>query len=247
MPRKRWRTQASGYTVPKSGIDSKVPVPAGDYLLVQHALVDFDELSVLSTEAHQQLISDLVEALRFHRCGVKAGKRGVSDKASVQQIFLSDVARALEGAGLPVKRWRKRYDAGDGPSGDAPESFFFRLAREVAEVSGIALSKDLKLPAKRAARHQYGVMSPVMKAAQDAELDRRQQGLKPPHGGNIRQYPPTAKEAEAKPSPRTTARAIADRTRQEEMEMGKKMNAYHASRKPVPQKPTPSKLRLGLK
>jgi hypothetical protein len=31
------------------------------------------------------------------------------------------------------------------------------------------------------------------------------------------------------------------------MEMGKKMNAYHASRKPVPQKPTPSKLRLGLK
>ena len=44
------------------------------------------------------------------------------------------------------------------------------LARELAEVSGIALPQDLKLPGQRAAQIQYGVMSPAMKAAQDAEL-----------------------------------------------------------------------------
>ena len=101
----------------------------------------------------------------------------MSDKASAQQIFLSDVGRALERAGLPAKRWRKRYDDGDGPSDDAPESFFFRLAREVADVSGMAFPRDLKLPGKRAAKHQYGMMSPAMKAAQEAQLEERRQRL----------------------------------------------------------------------
>jgi hypothetical protein len=117
---------------------------------------------------------DLVDSIRFARGGVKAGKRGVSDKALTQQIFLSDVGHALERAGLPAKRWRKQYDNGGG------ESFFFRLLREIAQVSGITLPKDLKLPGKRAAQHRYGVMSPLMKKAQEVELAARRQRLSKP-------------------------------------------------------------------
>lgn len=162
MPRKRWRTRLSTYDAPK--IDPTDRNAIEDHDLVRHSLVDFDELAVLSGQIRAQLISDLVDAIRFARSGVNAGKRGISNGALAQQIFLSDVGRAIERAGLPAKRWRKQYDNGGG------ESFFFRLTREVAEVSGIALPQDLKLPGKRATQHEYGVMSPIMKAAQKAEL-----------------------------------------------------------------------------
>jgi hypothetical protein len=176
MPRKRWLTRLSTYDVPE--IDPNDPVLVEDPVLVRHALVDFDELAVLPSESHERLVADLVDAIRFARCGVKAGKRGVSDAKSAQQIFLSDVGRALERAGLPARRWRKRYDDGDRPSDSAPESFFFRLAREVAEVSGIALPQDLKVAGNRAWQHQYGVMSPVMERAQKIELAARRKRLK---------------------------------------------------------------------
>jgi hypothetical protein len=175
MPSKRWLTRLSTYDI--VDIDPSVPIPAEDDHLVRHALVDFDELAVLSDNTREQLVSDLVHAIRFARCGVTAGKRGVSDQALAQQIFLSDVGRALERAGLPATRWRKRYDDGDGPSDDAPESFFFRLARVVADVSGMALPQDLKLPGKRASQHHYGEMLPAMKSAQEAELAARRQRL----------------------------------------------------------------------
>lgn len=175
MPRKRWHTRLSSYDVPVINPQDRNAVE--DIDLVRHALVDFDELAVLSSKTREQLVADLVDAIRFARGGVKAGKRGVSDKALAQQIFLSDVGRALERASLPAKRWRKRYDDGDKPSVDAPESFFFRLAREVAAVSGMPLPQDLKLPGKRAGQHQYGVMSPAMKAAQEVELTARRQRL----------------------------------------------------------------------
>jgi hypothetical protein len=175
MPRKRWRTRLSSYDVPD--IDPRDRNAVEDADLVRHALVDFDELAVLSSKTREQLVADLVDSIRFARGGVKAGKRGLSDKALAQQIFLSDVRRALEGCGLPAKRWRKRYDDGDRPSVDAPESFFFRLAREIADVSGMALPQDLKLPGKRAVQHQYGIMSPAMKAAQEVELAARRQRL----------------------------------------------------------------------
>ncbi len=169
MPRKRWRTRLAIYDVPV--INPKDRNAVDDLDLVRFALVDFDELAVLSSETREQLVANLVDSIRFARGGVKAGKRGVSDKALAQQIFLSDVGRALERAGLPAKRWRKKYDNGGG------ESFFFRLAREVADVSGMALPQDLKLPGKQAAQHQYGMMSPAMKRAQKVELAARRQRL----------------------------------------------------------------------
>ena len=240
MPRKRWRTRLRSYDVPANDIDPKVPVPAKDDEIVRHALVDFDELSVLSRKIKEQLVADLVDALRFARARVNAGRRGVSDEALAQQIFLSDVGRALERAGLPAKRWRKRYDDGDGPSNDAPESLFFRLAREVADVAGMVLPRDLKLPGKRAAKHQYGMMSPAMKAAQEAQLETEQQC-----GADLklimaqlefaRRQPASAKKIRPKLVPGPIPKAIADRTRAE-MEMGKQMNVYHASRQPVPRK-----------
>ena len=171
MPRKRWRVRLSSYDVPIINPEDRNAVD--DHELVRHTLVDFDELAVLSTPVREQLIADLTDAIRFARAGIKAGKRGMSDKALAQQIFLSDVGRALERADLPAKRWRKRYDQGDKPSDDAP----FRLAREIAHVSGLALPRDLKLPGKRAAQHQYGVMSPTMKAAQEAEVAAQRQRL----------------------------------------------------------------------
>jgi hypothetical protein len=161
MPRKHWRFPLAIYNLPV--IDPKDRNVVDDHDFVRHALVDFDELAVMTDETRKQLVADLVKAIRYARGGVKAGKRGLSDKASAQQIFLSDVGRALERVGQPVKRWRKQYDNGGG------ESFFFRLAREIARVGGIALPKDLKLSGKRAAQHQYGVMSRTMKAWQDAE------------------------------------------------------------------------------
>ena len=130
--------------------------------------MDFYELAVLSSQVREQLVSDLVDIIRFARGGVKARRQGVSDKALVQQILLSDVARALERVGLPAKRWRKQYDNGGG------ESFLFRLAREVADVAGLVSPQDLKLSGKRASQHQYGKMSPVMKKAQADELAARQ-------------------------------------------------------------------------
>src|SRR5437660_5128130 len=58
MPRKRWRTRLSSYDV--VDIDPNVPVPVEDHYLVRHALVDFDELAMLSNETREQLVADLV-------------------------------------------------------------------------------------------------------------------------------------------------------------------------------------------
>ena len=111
MPRKRWLTSLSEYRLPKIDPNDRNAVDEdGDF--VRHVLVDFDELAVLSSQVHEQLVSDFVDSVRFARGGVKARKRGVSDKALAQQIFLSDVGHALERAGLPAKRWRKQYDNG---------------------------------------------------------------------------------------------------------------------------------------
>ncbi len=235
MPRKRLRSPLSIYDI----LDGDPTAGA-----IAARLVVFDELAVLSPTAHKQLVDDLTQAVRYWRGGIKAVKCGVSNGKVAQQIFLSDVKRALERAGLPAKRWRKRYDDGDGPSDDAPESFYFGLAREVAAVCGKALPKDLKLPGQRAAKHQYGMMSPAMKAAQEAQLKTRQQQ----RGADlklimaelefIRQQPASAKTIRPKLVPGPIPKAIADRTR-EEMEMGKRMNVYHASRHPTPRKRKP--------
>ena len=74
-----------------------------------------------------------------------------------------DIKRALERAGLPVKRWQK-HDCGGG------ESLYYQLAHALGDAFGLHLPQYLKPLALRAAQIQYGVMSPAMKAAQDAEL-----------------------------------------------------------------------------
>src|SRR5262249_13858277 len=173
MPRKRWLTRLSYYSVIKPGDGDEVD----DYDLVRATLVDFEELANLPSTAREQLVANLVDGIRFWRAGVKAGKRGLSDEKEAQNIYLSNVGRALERAtGLPATRWRKTYE-GDGPDIDAPESLFFRLARGVAAAFGRALPKDLKLAGQRASKIQYGVMSLTMKAAQDAELAARRRRL----------------------------------------------------------------------
>src|SRR6516165_9104680 len=168
MPRKRWLTRLSYYSVIKPEDGDEVD----DYDLVRATLVDFEELADLPSATREQLVTDLVGAIGFWRAGVKPGKRGLSDEKEAQHIFISDVGRALERAGLFATRWRKTYE-GDGPDVDAPESFFFRLARGLADAFGRALPKDLKLAGQRASKIQYGVMSPAMKAAQAAELAAR--------------------------------------------------------------------------
>ena len=170
MPLKRWRARLSYHD--NWIINSEDRNAVDDHDLVRHALVNFDELADLPDDIREQLVADLVGAIRFWRAGVKPGKRGLSDEKEAQHIFISNVGRALERAGLPATRWRKTYE-GDGPDIDAPESFFFRLARGLADAFGRALPKDLKLAGQRASKIQYGVMFPAMKAAQAAELAAR--------------------------------------------------------------------------
>jgi hypothetical protein len=131
--------------------------------LVRHALVDFDEVTVLSDEIRERLVEDLVDSIRFARGGVNAGKRHVSNKALARHVFLADVARALARAGLPVKRWRR----------DDRESLLYGVAHALADTSNLHLPQDLKPPALRATRIQHGATSPVMQRAQDAELAAR--------------------------------------------------------------------------
>jgi hypothetical protein len=165
MPRKRRHVRLSEYKIPP--IDPEDRNAVEDHTLVRQVLVDFDEVAVLPSETREQLVAYLVGVICFVRAGVKAGKHGMSNKDLAIDIYMSGVWHALEQVGLPAKRWRKWYDNGSG------ESFYFRLARALADVSGIPLPKDLKLRGMRAAQHQYGVMSPAMKAAQAAELAAR--------------------------------------------------------------------------
>jgi hypothetical protein len=167
MPRKP-KPRFSEYKIPT--IDPEDRNAVSDHDLVRHVLVDFDEVAVLPSEIYKQLVEDLVAAIRRSRGGVKAGKRHVSDKAMGKHIVLADIGRAMGWASLPVKRWRK-LDEGGG------ESLYFQIAHALGDVFGLNLPKDLKPLAMQAAQIQYGVMSPAMKAAQDAEIlaIRRQQ------------------------------------------------------------------------
>jgi len=164
MPRKRWRARLSVYVIPK--IDPEDRDAIEDQDLVRAVLVDFEEAAVLPPDIRERLVEDLVAASRFARGGVKAGKRHVSDKALGKHVFMGDVERARARAGLPAKRWRK-HDHGGG------ESLYYQMAHALGDVFRLNLPKDLKPLALRAAQIQYGVMSPAMKAAQDAELAAR--------------------------------------------------------------------------
>jgi hypothetical protein len=81
MPRKRRLSSLSEYVIPKIDPNSRNAVEDSDF--VRHVLVDFDELAVISSQVREQLVSDLVDIIRFARGGVKARRRGVSDKALV--------------------------------------------------------------------------------------------------------------------------------------------------------------------
>jgi hypothetical protein len=154
MPRKRQKYKVTFYGVPF--IDPADRHANTDEELANHALVDFEELAVLPDEVRERLIGDLVEAVRFARAGIKVGKVGVSNAATTQQVFVADVGRALERAGVRATRWRKQYDNGGG------ESLYFRVAREVADVMGVGpLPKDPKLVGGRASQIEYAANSLV--------------------------------------------------------------------------------------
>jgi hypothetical protein len=148
MPRKRRKNQLTFHDAPL--IDPTNRHANSDEELVRHALVDLEELDVLPETVREQLIGDLVDAVRFARAGVKVGKVGVSNAATSQQVFVADVGRALERAGVRPTRWRKQYDNGGG------ESVYFRVAREVADVTGVGpIPKDPKLVGSRASQIEY--------------------------------------------------------------------------------------------
>jgi hypothetical protein len=151
MPRKPRRTRI------KVGEASPVSPPnrqtATDFDRVRHALVDIDELACLPKNVREDLVDELVTAVAYARVGLDIRKRGVSNEAVAKSIYLADVGRALERAGLSATRWRKWYDGGD------TESLFYRLAREVAEVCGINLPRELKHLSEGAAEIEYGLIA----------------------------------------------------------------------------------------
>jgi len=108
--------------------------------LVQATLNDFDELAPLTAHIRARLIGDLVESIRRGRAGFRLGRRGVSDQYEAKAVLMADIARALEAAGIPARRWRKVYDGGEKDD----ESLLFRLARALAGDAGFDLPADLK-------------------------------------------------------------------------------------------------------
>jgi hypothetical protein len=136
MPRKRRQFAVNTYSFPIVAPTDRNAVT--DHDLVGHALVDFEELSVLTEEARGQLVEDLVQAVAFYRTGLDA-----------TQVFFADVERSLGRANIPAKRWRKQYDNGGG------ESLYYRIVREVGDVCGIPVPKDPKLAGNRASQFRY--------------------------------------------------------------------------------------------
>jgi hypothetical protein len=108
-----------------------------DHELLQHLLVDIDEVAALDEQAREGLVDNLVHAVGHRRAGVRVGKRGVSDIFISNAIFHEDVARALEAAGLAPTVWSRKY-------GDGHESLTDRVARAVGEVCNIHLPRDTK-------------------------------------------------------------------------------------------------------
>jgi hypothetical protein len=158
MPRKRWLSRLSHYSVSKpEGSDD------ADLVLVRTVLDKFEDVAALPSEVREQFALDLVTAIRFARAGVKAGQRHVSDRRIGRHILLADIARAMTQAGLAATRWSK-HDLGEG------ESLYFEVAHALAAVTGLQLPRTLKEPAAQAMQIQYGDMSAAMRAAQDAEL-----------------------------------------------------------------------------
>jgi hypothetical protein len=161
MPRKRWKYKVTCYDVPR--IDPGDRHANSDEELVSHALVDLEELAVLPDAIREHLIADLVDAVRYARAGVAAGKVGISNEATTQQVYMADVARAMERAGLDPTRWRKQYDNGDG------ESLYYRVGREVADVTGLRpIPKDPKLVGQRASQIVYSASGGLAQTSIDA-------------------------------------------------------------------------------
>ena len=74
MPRKRSPDRISEYKIPDIKPGDRTAVE--DHHLVGHALVDFDEIGVLSSRTREQLTDDLVDAIRFARGGVPSSQAG---------------------------------------------------------------------------------------------------------------------------------------------------------------------------
>jgi hypothetical protein len=136
MPRKR-RVFVTTVEPPQPKLDPKAATLEA---LVGATLNDFDEFSPLPAPSKDQLIKDLVESIRRARAGLRFRRRGVGDEYQVKAVYLSDLARALEAAGVPVTRWRKVYDGGEKED----ESLFFRVARALSGDAGLKLPADLK-------------------------------------------------------------------------------------------------------
>jgi hypothetical protein len=181
MPSKHWLTHLAIAAIP--AIDPKDRKAVADHDRVRATLVDFKKVAVLPSSTRDRLTEDLVAAGRIARGGLNARKRHVSNKALGKQVFMGDVKRAMEQAGLPVKWWQKWYDIGsdenDGGNNES-ESLYFQLAHALSDDFGLNLPKDLKPLARLAAQAEYGVMSPGMEIWQAAELvaQRRRRLLK---------------------------------------------------------------------
>src|SRR5262249_55871051 len=105
MPRKRSRSRLSVYSVsdkiegtgPNARIVEHIDPNAQveDHYLVRHAMVDFDELALLSRKAREQLVADLVGAIRYARC------RQVPSEAAVSREVEKAYRATLQGRPYP--------------------------------------------------------------------------------------------------------------------------------------------------
>src|SRR2546430_1593148 len=102
MPRKRWRNRITSYDVPI--INPTDRNANEDHHLVRHALVDFDELAVVSGEKPERLVPALVDAIRFVVAGVSGialpqdlklpGKRAAGHRYGVMSPAMETAQKA---------------------------------------------------------------------------------------------------------------------------------------------------------
>lgn len=116
--------------------------------LVGATLRDHDEFAVLSAMERRALIGRLVAAIRCAHAGLKFRMRGVSDTAVVGQVFVHDIAAALNSAGITATYWRTE-------DGSGRQSLLFDLAQELAGDARVKLPTDLSALG-RLSREWYG-------------------------------------------------------------------------------------------
>ena len=138
MPRKLRAPYSEGpvFKIPVTNDDEHLRLSAR----VTEILGDFSEFNFLEAGVMATLVDDLVRAIQFAQIGVPPKRKEGSARGWTLQIWMSDVRRALEDAGTGTPVWRRDPTL---KGENAYESYYFRIARTLADEANLELPEDL--------------------------------------------------------------------------------------------------------